>query len=702
MPSLPAVIYDYSTAHAFQPDMAELFNQVYIGDGWHPTLVWDGYRPEAVRAGIAAPETLDWDAGATSTLPGSASVSPGQHFIRYRFADSKTGFVSNPTEAYQFVAAEGASGTTAGYIMSNIVPSPDSKVDQIHVEMTRVGGGQFLRATTLENESAAVTIRLNDQDLGANLLFWRDFGHGVPPRTRFIESFRERLWFLGDVIYGEGEAKRKIAGHTTSILGSGTEWTSAAVGRHFIFDGDSVKRLVSSVVSGGELVVEDTVFAGDGQFSTYGAYRIVPVGPDTLYVSQPLFPQSVPTESQLRVLAGRAERATGMRGYRQDLVIFGERSMELFVYTSDPLGDGRRERVEGNRGAATRRCVVDAAGALWALDYKGIHRWTGGISERPQHVSESIDPLFDTSDRSRGYVDFRYASQFHSIHLPLTHQIAWFVVLNGAEGDSATYTSPQHALVFDYMREDWSVLRFDVPMVASTLVPDNNGKLFPVICDENGRAWSYGVGKKDGAPATQDRKVVLASGTSGQILVLASGYSFYASNSGLAGTPLYDESRDRAYIVQSNSAGGATLTESPLSALASGDQLWVGSIRGRWKTGALAFATRKERVQGRYAHLYYEPLESGQAKVRLYRDQSASAYQAFKHSYSNEAVHHSGSGAIDYRIDLDHYDGYARVPIAGGQFTTLEFEVIFSEGGVRPVFTGLTLDGYSEEEDQEP
>lgn len=701
MPSLPATIYDYSSVAGLRPDVAELFNRVYVCDGWNPTLVWDGYQQQAREAGLDRPDPYEWSAGATSTLPGSASVSPGQHFVRYRYADSKTGYPSNPSKAYQFNAHEGVSETTAGYIMSNIVPSPEAHVDQIIVEMTRAGGNQFLRATVLANESAAVTLKIADEDLASRILFYRDFGHGKPPRARYMTAFRERLWMLGDLAWSQGVAQKKanVGAAGNSIVGSGTEWNSGIKGRFFIFENDSVLRYIESVVSAAELVVTETL--SGGKYGAKVGYTIAPDAPDVLYVSQALFPESFPDENRLKVLAGRVEQSTGLHGYRQDMVIFGERSMELFTYTLDPRDDGRRERVEGDRGLTSRRCTIEANGLLYGMDYKGAWVWAGGVSQGPVHLSEALDPYFDPSDRSQGYVDFQYREKFHAVHYPTQHSILWFVVMNGLPGDATTYTKPQHALLYDYLRETWTVLRFDVPIVTSTTSPDTKGRLYTLLADEHGRVWSYGIGSRDGAPGSQSRYVTLASGTSASSVVLSSD-TFYASNSGLAGTPLYDPINDQVLVVRSNSAGGATLLEAPGTALSVGQRLAVGPIRGKWRTGALAFARRKERAQGRYLHLYYDPLDSGVAKVRLYRDQSGSAYQAFKYAYSNEAVHHSGSGAIDYRIDLDHYDGYARIPLAGGQCSTLEFEVIFDEGGVIPVFTGFDLDAYSREEDQEP
>jgi hypothetical protein len=320
----------------------------------------------------------------------------------------------------------------------------------------------------------------------------------------------------------------------------------------------------------------------------------------------------------------------------------------------------------------------------------------------PKHLSEVLDPYFDPSDRSQGYVDLQYAEQFHCVHHPQQHSLLWFVVMNGLPGDSQVYTKPQHALMFDYQRSVWTILRFDVPIVSSTISPDNSGHFYTLIADENGKLWAYGIGSRDGAPSSQSRYVNVGSGTSASALVLASGYTFYASNSGLAGTPIYDPVDDQVVVVRSNSAGGATLLEAPGSTLSVGRQLAVGPIRGHWRTGALAFTRRRERTQGRYLHMYYDPLSSGTAKVRFYRDQNASCYQAFKYPYSNEAVHHSGSGAIDTRIDLSYFDGYARIPVPGGEFTTLEVEVVFDEGGVIPVFTGYDLDAYSQEEDSEP
>ena len=696
-------------ASGFAHDVAALFGNLYRVNGWDPMSVWDGFRSNAVAAGISQPAT--YSTNVTSAALGvSSGVSPGVHFFRYRYANSKTQYVSNPSEAKQFTAAEGASGTGATYTFSNIVPSPDVKVDRIIAEMTDSDGEVFFQASVLQNESQAVTIRINDDDLRALPLLYDEFGHDVPPRARYVEPFKGRLWLMGQIVYEEGQARIPNSG--ISVVGSGTNWNSTARGRLLQLSGDT-RRFIESVVSGSLLLLEESV----AKASAFRNYTITDSAPDILRWSKALFPESFPVENQTRVLDGKPEKARAHRGYRNDLIIWGERSMQRLVFASDPNVDGALEPIEGDRGAASRLCVVDAGGAVFSLDYKGIHRYTGGSGE-PQHVSESIDPLFDPADNAYGYVDFAYRSTFHAVHFPNRHQIVWFVVVNGVTGDSTAYTTPHHAIVFDYLNQTFGLWKFDVAMVASTIAPGANGTTQTVICDENGRSWVLGIGTTDGVHSASAVKGTVQSGATATSIPLSVATNLYAANSGLAGAGAYSPQLDALATILSNSANGVTLVGSGFlvagvpTAPSVGTEIFLGRIPAKFKSKAFVLREPSDIQEPRYLHLAFEPKGRGTARVRFYLNRSSTAYAGWAVDIDADGLLLSALAGRNYiEVDLTRATGYARIPMPesaddgdsnaeNDAIYTVEVEV--ETVGADPIeINQITVDGMTEEEDQE-
>lgn len=77
---------------------AEYRRRAYLTNGWDRMVRWDGRTATAELAGIAGPaRTLDsWKPHPTEAA-GLCGV--GIHLVRYRYMDSRTGYVSDPSEA---------------------------------------------------------------------------------------------------------------------------------------------------------------------------------------------------------------------------------------------------------------------------------------------------------------------------------------------------------------------------------------------------------------------------------------------------------------------------------------------------------------------------------------------------------------------------------------------------------------------------
>ena len=680
-------VLESNLATGLSHDLAAIFGRVYRVNGWQRMSVWDGYNSVAVQAGLYQPPFYSTVAK-SAVLTTTTGMDPGAHFFRYRYMDSRTQYVGNPSEAIPFSATRGAADTGAKYTFSNIIASPDTKVDRIVAEVTDAGGTQFFRGTAVANANQSIPIQMNDDELRAVILDHDDFGHDKPPFFRHVEAFKGRLWGFGQHVYDAGTASKPGAGR--SVVGAGTQWTSAAVGRLMHLSGKT-RAFIGSVVSNKLLLLEEAAAS-----ATSRNYRITDSTPDVLYFSKPLYPESWPPENRFRVLDGRPEKIRAAKGYRNDLVIFGERSMERLVFGENPHVDGTLEPIPGERGVASRLCTVDAAGHLWALDYKGIHRYAGSS---PEHASEQIDPLFDPGDRTRGYVDFQYRELFHAVHFPQRHQIVWFVVVNGLPGDETVYTTTKHAIVYDYLNDSFGLWKFDVAMVASTIGPGSDGTTQTLVADENGRLWVLGIGTADGVHSSSARTLTVGSGTTASTVSFSAGATLYASGDGLAGATVYSPDLDEVRVIDSNLASSLRLSSPFTSSPSVGATLYLGRIPAKWKSKAFVPSVPGELWdETRYLTIGFEPKDSGTVRVRFYINRDEDAYG----DYVQTQVLGSASQDPDenyWVVDVTQARGTARIPIpCDGPVHAVEVE-IESVSAVPFEMDALQIDGMAAEED---
>jgi hypothetical protein len=93
-----------------RPSISVFDRRMYMTDGWKRLQVWDGVGATTQDAGIVGPgqETTSW-----SPTPTVATASPGikvgTHLVRYRYLNSQTGYVSEPSNYYTLAAAGGQS-----------------------------------------------------------------------------------------------------------------------------------------------------------------------------------------------------------------------------------------------------------------------------------------------------------------------------------------------------------------------------------------------------------------------------------------------------------------------------------------------------------------------------------------------------------------------------------------------------------------
>jgi hypothetical protein len=117
--------------------LASCQGNIYYSNNFDVQKKWNGIAADLLDSGIAGPADA---IGAPSTAAGG--FSNGDHLIRYRYKDTSTGYVSNPSPALT-VTVSGGNGllTFSIGVGDDIEFATDPKVDQYIIEATAVGGG---------------------------------------------------------------------------------------------------------------------------------------------------------------------------------------------------------------------------------------------------------------------------------------------------------------------------------------------------------------------------------------------------------------------------------------------------------------------------------------------------------------------------------------------------------------------------------
>ena len=188
-----------SANHRYHP--TEYKHYAYIANGWSKSIRWDGIQGTTYQVGIESPNQAlgTWT---PAPVPAAGDIGLGVHLVRYRYMDTSTGYVSNPSEEREIVVT--ASSKKLPFLVNtsgaaNMIRSTDGKVDTIVIEMTVAGGTAFFEAARGLNSAASIDVDISDAALAVSFLTWPDFGHEPPPVTKYLLSHRRRIWAFGQV-----------------------------------------------------------------------------------------------------------------------------------------------------------------------------------------------------------------------------------------------------------------------------------------------------------------------------------------------------------------------------------------------------------------------------------------------------------------------------------------------------------------------
>ncbi len=611
------------------------------------------------NAGITGP--VNTHPSAVSTASGNGTT--GSHRIRYRYRNSKSNYVSNPSGELTLTVVSSSNGSNTfdiGTASSLITRSTDTKVDQLMVEMTAVNGDDFYLATTVANSvTTSVTVNVADASLTqlTNVTaFYGDFGHEPPPLGAIVCEHRGRLFQWGST----ERTKTSVTVASTSATVNGTGFSPEWTGRQMQRSGDT-RIYTIQAASSSQLTLSET-YAGTGSASA--SITVFSNAPDTLYWSRPGWPESwKPLEQARRVLQNEADQPAGMMSQNDVLYLIGQRSQRKLIYTNDPA-TGKMIHIPTDMGVWNQQCIVEADGLLYGFGRSGIFASDGS---GPVMISLPVQETLDSGNDFAGInaLDPAQFAEFHGVYNPQERTVTFFYVQTGD-------TKPKNAVTYYVDDQQWRIDRFRQAIVASTMAAGSTNRVRALVSDENGKSWFLTQRRFDGVPTTMTDSnsdytgvVVCASGCTTTVLQIASPSLPTGTGVDLAGVVLVDSTGTTERVITSNTA--STITIPALSgAPTAGTEFYLGSIAWKMRTKWWVGEGLDNKKDPSYLCISFVPTASGGKVIaRIYADY-ASTPSAFTDTGDTKPDGATWTdGATFATIDLDggNGDGFICIPV---------------------------------------
>jgi hypothetical protein len=641
---------------------ARVNGRLYFTNDFNPMKRISQGDQSADSAGIVAPSSA---IGTPTTATGLCTA--GVHGMRYRYFDSKSLYMSDPSDQTDITLTGGSTLTfSIGTGSETVIRSQDTKVDQVIIELTDAGSSAFYRAATVNQALTGTTISIADTNLRLQVAAKRDgeFNHQPPPLCQFIVEHRARMFGFGaSVVTITGVA---VSSSSTSISVTGSTMSSGWAGRLAKF-GSAAKLYRITTMSGNALAVLSETYTG--ATATVTGVQILSSTPDMLYWSRAGFPEAWNTINQARrVLQNTPDAPSGLVSHHEVLYLFGQRTMRMLDYSSDPSA-GQLVQIPTEMGLWNQRCIVECNGRIYGWGRSGVWTVNGLI---PKHLSRAIDAHIDGSDStSDDNFDVSQYEEFHGVYDPRERCILWFYC---TEDD----TSPKHAIVLDVDSQQWSVATFKQGIVSSTLA--TGGSTNPtraVLCDVNEWSWYLAPDTFDGVPAILSGGVVTVSNTGSTTTVINVTESLPTGSGEMFGTIATYSSQERE--IAANTANTITVTPALSAAPTVGTEMFLGqidfSIRSKW-TVIDGFQSKKRPQYLMIANI--PGTSSGKLRVKVYLDYSTTPFTFTKGSSDTEqdGVHiTNGSSTVEVDMDGGSGDGVTFVPLPANWHRCIGVEI---------------------------
>lgn len=686
-----------------RPTVAEFRKTSYLNNGWDKMQRWDGRSTALEVAGLEGPSTdVDTWVPVPTTAAGSTTV--GVHLFRYRYMDSKTGYVSDPSEEREVEVVAGAEKLTFPISTTgtaNMIRSTDAKVDKIVIEMTLVGanpgeeGEEFFKAVEGLQSASSLDVDVSDPQIELQLLPWPVDGHRPPPVAKNVVSHRSRLWLFGTVVHSVGNCDVTNGSNLVPEGATSPDWRTSALGSSataradtpwFLqIDGDPRSYEVDFYDSGNTRIQLLENYAGTT--ATGVSYKLFSRA-NAIWVSRPDYPEGF---EPLKFLTGPQSEMSGDItagvGYGASMLFYSLSGMFKLSWDQGPLTDPILIPLSKQYGALNQHCVVEVEGRVYSMDRLGWTMWDGVF---PRLISRQVDEL-------RDLIDFTKSDNFSVVFFPDLRAIRWHVCYTS---DANTY--PRRYIQFDLDSQSWSTGRTLQGISSARLVPTSEGPKV-LYGDENGHLWFADRGTAEGCYETFGH--VTASSVAGGTAITVSD-TLTTDNVGLAGCYLYQPLSLEYRLITSNTASIITVASSFTTEPQASEVLWVGPIPALLKTRAYGARKKSDKKRNRYAQISFEPETSARLlRVRLYEDLSSTAKAWDTSGRTNlENLTWPGNNTnypnTDWLVDLSERDGHTEVPLGREFKRHFEIEVECWEPDATVEIVSIEHDGLEVEDSE--
>lgn len=609
--------------------------------------------------GLAAPTA----AIGTPTSATTGTVTVGTHGMRYRYYDSKSLYISDPSPQTDITTSAGVTLTfsiTASGGGGTIIRSTDAKVDQVIIELTDAGSSTFYRAASVNQTLTGTTISTDDTTLRAGVTASRDgdFGHQQPPLFAMAIEHRGRVFGWGSTVYTITGVTVSTASSAT-ITVTGSTMSANWAGRLAKVAADT-KAYRITTMSGTGLAVLSETYTGTAGVAT--GVQIFSATPDMLFWSRAGFPESWnPLSFARRVLQNQSDTPSGLASYNDTLYLFGQRTMRGLDYANDPA-TGSLVQFATEMGLWNQRCLIEAGGRLYGWGRSGAWSINGLI---PVHISRAIDAAIDgSSSASTHNFDSSKIEQFHGVFDPRERVLIWYYA-------TSDETYPKHAICYDLDRQNWSIRTWKQSIRASTLT--TGGATNPtraLVADENGYSWYLTADVWDGVPTSLSNGVVTVTTTGATTTTFTVTESLPTSTgtANLAGVVVTTTGGTERTIA-SNTANTITVSSAFSSAPTNGTIMYLGQINYAIKSKWLVAGGSEEKKRPSYVSIKMVPgSASGKFILNVFLDYSATATNYTKGASDTEldgVAITNGSPDVVFDNDGGSGDGILFVQLPG-------------------------------------
>lgn len=584
-----------------------------------------------------------------SPTAGAGNCTNGTHLFRYRYRNSKTGYISNPSDNLSYTVS-GGNGSLVFNLTSDYTASTDSKVDYIDFEMTPVDDSTFYRVHSILNTATSATVSMSDatlvQQTNVSALYGSAsnfdlFSNEPPPCGALVGAHRNILFVGGDKTFS---ITASFTNGSTNIAytGGSANW----VGRLISPGSDTVQYEISAVAS--TTMTMTAVYAGSTGSKTAKIFKKLP---NRIFYSRLNYPESFSQSTQARdVLIGRGDKLRAWVSMPDAFYMFGQFSAERLVFNANPsAATSNLVSINGDRGVFNQQCLVKAEGRVFAFDRSGMYE----VKAVPRHISNHIDKTLEEM------VDYTKWEQFHGVYDPIERSILWFFV---ASGD----TYPQFAAVVELDTIDsgdprWQFHEYRQGITSSAVVASSDGQVRGWVGDQNGYTWALSTTNTfDGVYPTNPAVVTAAAGATTTVIPVDE--ALYTAVT-LAGVVLYEPSSGEERLISTNTASTITLASALSNAPSDGDELWLGSFPCEYRTKWWAGEGMQNKKRPSYFYLMLYPgTASGKLQIYFYKDFSTQPY-----TFSPDATYITwdgvsfDNGVLTIDLDAGSGDGFVAV-----------------------------------------